>query len=125
MENHLDNFKKDGYVLIKNFLSKEMADLFYYYIKMSAGKRNFLDEINFFFRDLVFFPFFLKILFILDFLLVIFFRLLALFFDLDFFDFIDLIFLGFFFFLFILLFYLITVFMNIYSLLFYEQNESS
>ena len=44
MENHSDNFKKDGYVLIKNFLSKEMADFFYYYIKMSAGKRNFLDE---------------------------------------------------------------------------------
>ena len=50
MENHLYNFKKDGYVLIKNFLSKEMADFFYYYIKMEAGKRNFLDEINYF-RD--------------------------------------------------------------------------
>ena len=47
MENHLDNFKKDGYVLIKNFLSKEMTDFFYYYIKMEAGKRNFLDEINY------------------------------------------------------------------------------
>ena len=51
MENHLDNFKKDGYVLIKNFLSKEMADFFYYYIKMAAGKRNFLDEINFFKKE--------------------------------------------------------------------------
>ena len=40
-------------------------------------------------------------------------------------DFIDLTFLSFFFFLFILLLNLITVFMNIYSLLFYEQNESS
>ena len=48
MVNHLDNFKKDGYVLIKNFLSKEMSDFFYYYIKMEAGKRNFLDEINYF-----------------------------------------------------------------------------
>ena len=53
------------------------------------------------------------------------FLFLADFLGLNLLDLIDLLFLSFFFFLFILLVNLITVFMNIYSLLFYEQNESS
>ena len=48
MEDLLDKFKNNNYVVIKNFLSKDMTDFLYYYIKMAAGKRNYLDEIKYY-----------------------------------------------------------------------------